>query len=141
MLTVSIITPERTLPSYQAAHVTFTAIDGEVGVRTGHAPLVAQLKVGFAMVRDGEGRETLLAVKGGVAQVLNDQVRLFVEAAMDVEHIDLAVVEKRLDELGSANATDAVTIARNEIDATWFLMLQSLAQRRQGGESGKRKAV
>ena len=43
MLTVSIITPERALPSYEAQHVTFTAVDGQVGVRTGMAPMVAQL--------------------------------------------------------------------------------------------------
>lgn len=140
MLTVTIITPEKSLAPYQAVHVTFTAVDGEVGVRPGHAPLVAQLKIGFAMVRSAEGRETLLALKGGIAQVLNDQVRLFVEAALDVEHIDLAVVQKKLDELGNANSTDPAVLKRNEIDATWYLMLQSLGMRRPG-ESGSRKAV
>ena len=127
MLTVTIITPERSLPPYQAVHVTFTAVDGEVGVRTGHAPLVAQLKVGFALVRQADDKEIQLALKGGIAQVLNDQVRLFVEAAIDVEHIDLDLVQKKLDELGSANATDATVLTRHEAEATWYLMLQSMA--------------
>ena len=140
MLTVTIITPERSLKPYQASHVTFTAIDGEVGVRPGMAPLVAELKIGFALVRSPEGKETILALKGGIGQVLNNQVRLFVEAALDVENIDAAAVQKALDNLGSANATDAATIKRNEIDATWNLMLQSLIMRRTG-ESGARKAV
>ncbi len=141
MLTVTIITPERSLKPYQASHVTFTAVDGEVGVRPGMAPLVAELKIGFALVRTPEGREIHLALKGGIGQVLNDQVKLFVDAAIDVESIDLAAVQKRLDELGSANATDAAVIKRNEIDATWNLMLQSLALRKSGGESAARKAV
>jgi len=132
MLTVTIITPELSLPPYQAVHVTFTAVDGEVGVRPGHAPLVAQLKVGFALVRSAEGKETLLAVKGGFAQVLHDKISLFVSAAMDVEHIDLAVVQKKLDELGSANATEAAILAHNEAEATWYLMLQSLALKNSG---------
>ena len=140
MLTVSIITPERALPPYQAAHVTFTAVDGEVGVRTGHAPLVAELKIGFILVRNAEGKETILALKGGVAQVLNNHVRIFVEAAVDIASIDLDLVGKKLDELGSSNATDAVALKRNELDATWYLMQQSLAMRRPG-ESGARKAV
>jgi len=140
MLTVSIITPERALPSYQAQHVTFTAVDGQVGVRAGMAPMVAQLKVGFAMIRDAAGKERSIALKGGVAQVLNDQVRLFVEAAVDFEVIDLALIQKKLDELGSSNATDAATSKRNEAEAQWFLMQQSIALSR-SGESGARRAV
>lgn len=140
MLTVSIITPERALPSYQAQHVTFTAVDGQVGVRTGMAPMVAQLKVGFAMIRDMAGKERSIALKGGVAQVLNDQVRLFVEAAVDFESIDLALIQKKLDDLGNSNATDPATIKRIENEAQWFLMQQSIALSR-SGESGQRKAV
>jgi ATP synthase F1 epsilon subunit len=140
MLTVTIITPERSLKPYQASHVTFTAIDGEVGVRTGMAPLVAELKIGFAMIRSPEGKETTLALKGGIGQILNDQVRLFVDAALDVEHIDPDAVQKALDNLGSANATDVATIKRNEVDATWNLMLQSLIMNRPSN-SGARKAV
>lgn len=140
MLTVSIITPERALPPCQAQHVTFTAVDGQVGVRTGMAPMVAQLKVGFAMIRDLAGKERNIALKGGVAQVLADQVRLFVEAAVDVDHIDLALIQKKLDELGNSNATDAATIKRNEAEAQWYLMQQSVALSRTG-DSGTRKAV
>jgi ATP synthase F1 epsilon subunit len=138
MLTVSIITPERALPPYQASHVTFTAVDGQVGVRTGMAPMVAQLKVGFAMIRDLAGKEFNVALKGGVAQVLNDQVRLFVEAAVDFKSIDLELIQKKLDQLGSSNATDQATIKRNEAEAQWFLMQQSIALSR-SGESGSRK--
>jgi F-type H+-transporting ATPase subunit epsilon len=138
MLTVSIITPERALPPYQASHVTFTAVDGQVGVRTGMAPMVAQLKVGFAMIRDLAGKEINVALKGGVAQVLNDQVRLFVEAAVDFKSIDLELIQKKLDQLGSSNATDQATIKRNEAEAQWFLMQQSIALGR-SGESGARK--
>jgi len=140
MLTVSIITPERALPSYEAQHVTFTAVDGEVGVRTGMAPMVAQLKVGFAMIRDLAGKERSIALKGGVAHVLKDQVRLFVEAAIDFNSIDLALIQKKLDELGNSNPTDEATIKRNEAEAQWFLMQQSIALSR-SGESGARKAV
>ncbi len=140
MLTVSIITPERALPPYQAQHVTFTAVDGQVGVRTGMAPMVAQLKVGFAMIRDPAGKERTIALKGGVAQVLEDQVRLFVEAAIDIDHIDLALIQRKLDELGNSNATDAPTIKRNEGEAQWYLMQQSVALNRPG-ESGLRPAV
>lgn len=77
-LTVTIVTPERALPTFTAEHLTLLAADGEVGLRTGHAPLVAQLKPGAALVRS-EGKERRLALKGGVVQVLKDQVKIFVD--------------------------------------------------------------
>jgi F0F1-type ATP synthase epsilon subunit len=132
MLTVQVITPERSLPPLQAIHVTFAAVDGEVGVRTGHAPLVAQLAVGFAMIRDPAGKETLLAIKGGTALVRNDEVQLFTESVIDAEHIDLDKVAKALDILGSTPPTNPVEAKRNELEATWNLLQSSLAGRRAG---------
>ena len=43
-LTVQIITPDRSLPEYRADHVTLPAFDGDVGIRTGHAPFVCLLR-------------------------------------------------------------------------------------------------
>jgi len=131
-MNVHVITPERTLPVYPAQHVTFTAVDGEVGIRAGHAPLVAQLAMGFALVRAADGSETLLAVRGGVAQVLNDEIKLFTEQAEDVNHIDLDKIQKRLDQLGSAKAETALEKARNEAEATWNLLQMSLAAQKKG---------
>jgi F-type H+-transporting ATPase subunit epsilon len=131
-MNVHVITPERTLPVYPAQHVTFTAVDGEVGIRAGHAPLVAQLAMGFALVRAADGSETLLAVRGGVAQVLNDEIKLFTEQAEDVNHIDLDKIQKRLDQLGSAVPANAHEKARNEADATWNLLQMSLAAQKKG---------
>jgi F-type H+-transporting ATPase subunit epsilon len=126
-MNVHVITPERTLPVLPANHVTFTAVDGEVGVRPGHAPLVAQLAVGFALVRAADGTETLLAIRGGVAQVLNNEVKLFTEQAEDVNHIDMDKIQKRLEQLGSAKPATAHERARNEAEATWNLLQMSLA--------------
>ena len=125
-MNVHVITPERTLPVLPASHVTFTAVDGEVGVRPGHAPLVAQLAVGFALVRTADGRETLLAIRGGVALVLNNEIKLFTEQAEDINHIDMDKIQKRLDQLGSAKADTALEKARNEAEATWNLLQMSL---------------
>lgn len=130
MLTVSIITPERTLPSLQAAHVTITAVDGQVGVRTGHAPLVAQLAIGIAMVRDAGGKESFLAIRGGIAQVLNDQVRLFVEAVVDVDGVDLAAVQKRIDKLSATVPADAAATARHNSEMSWLQLQLTLGARK-----------
>jgi F-type H+-transporting ATPase subunit epsilon len=139
MLTVSIITPERALPPQQASHITMTTVDGEVGIRTGHAPLVAGMKTGFAMIRDAQGKETWLAVKGGTGLVLRDEVKLYVEAAMNAESVDLDQVQKRLDALGHAQPKTDLERQRNQEEATWQLMLLSVAQKRLS-ESGSHAA-
>ncbi len=130
MLNVQVITPERSLPAMSAVHVTFTAVDGEVGVRTGHAPLVAQLAVGFALIRDEAGKETLIALRGGTALVRRNEVQLYTESAIDADIIDMDKVAKALEELSTAKPTNPVEAKRNELAATWYLMQTSLAVRR-----------
>jgi F-type H+-transporting ATPase subunit epsilon len=55
------------------------AYDGEVGILTGHAPLMALL--GDGQLRLGEGSGPNFTVSGGFMQVLNDSVRVVTEKA------------------------------------------------------------
>ena len=130
MLTVSIITPERTLPSLEAVHVTITAVDGQVGVRPGHAPLVAELCTGIALIRPATGKETFLAIRGGIAQVLNNQVRLFVEAVVDVDGVDSIAVQKRIDKLTATIPADAAAAARQSAELQWLNLQLTLGLRK-----------
>ena len=101
MLNVQIVTPEKALPELAGDHVTAPVLDGEVGVRSGHAPLVAALKPGVVMVRSA-GQEAWWAVAGGVMQVFRDRVRLFVENAVDAAAIDAEAVRTRIASLEAA---------------------------------------
>jgi F-type H+-transporting ATPase subunit epsilon len=56
------------------------AYDGEVGILTGHAPLMALLGEGQLRLGSGSGRR--FNVSGGFMQVLNDQVRVVTEKAI-----------------------------------------------------------
>jgi F-type H+-transporting ATPase subunit epsilon len=103
MLTIQIITPERPLAPIQGEHITLCTVDGELGVRTGHLPVVASLKPSFALVRV-QGKDQFWALSEGTAQVLNDQVNVFVERASEVASLDLAAVEARIATLAAAPA-------------------------------------
>ncbi len=139
MLNVQIITPERSLPAQEAAHVTLTTVDGEIGIRSGHAPVVAQLKTGFAMIRAENGKETYLALKDGSAMVLKDQVKIYVESAIDAATVDMDKIQQRLEQIGKVEAKDDLEKRRLNDEATWQLMQLSVAQR--VSHSGVRKAV
>jgi len=104
MLTIQIITPERPLAPIQGEHITLCTVDGEIGVRTGHLPVVASLKPSFALVRSGS-KDQFWALSDGTAQVLNDQVNVFVQRAVEVATLDLAAIEARITTLTAVAAS------------------------------------
>jgi F-type H+-transporting ATPase subunit epsilon len=79
MLKVSVISPESVLFEGEVDSVVAPAYDGEVGILTGHAPLMALLGDGELRLGGNAGRR--FTVSGGFMQVLNDQVRVVTEKA------------------------------------------------------------
>ena len=79
MLKVSVISPESVLFEGEADSVVAPAYDGEVGILTGHAPMMAVL--GNGELRLGNPGSRRFKVEGGFLQVLNDEVRVVTERA------------------------------------------------------------
>lgn len=80
MLTVSVISPERVLFEGEATSVVAPAFDGEVGILTGHAPMMTLLGTGTLRVEGGAGAQRY-TVSGGFLQVLDNKVRVVTERA------------------------------------------------------------
>jgi F-type H+-transporting ATPase subunit epsilon len=80
MLHVAVISPEQTLFEGEATSVVAPAHDGEVGILTGHAPMMALLGRGTLRLASSSG-ERRFAVTGGFLQVADDQVRVVTEEA------------------------------------------------------------
>jgi F-type H+-transporting ATPase subunit epsilon len=78
MLKVSVISPEAVLFEGETDAVVAPAYDGEIGILTGHAPLMALL--GNGKLRLGGGGPSF-TVSGGFMQVLNNDVRVVTEKA------------------------------------------------------------
>ena len=78
MLKVSVISPEAVLFEGETDSVVAPAYDGEIGILTGHAPLMALL--GNGLLRLG-GSGQRFNVSGGFLQVINDNVRVVTEQA------------------------------------------------------------
>lgn len=81
MLTVSVISPERVLYEGQAESVVVPAYDGEVGILTGHAPLMTLLGRGVLRLSGGGAESRRFVVEGGFLQVVDDTVRVVTEKA------------------------------------------------------------
>ena len=87
-LTLEIVTPERLVLSQPVDEVILPSVEGYLGVRPGHAALLAQLDVGEVSYRVGS-EEKLVAVSGGFAEVLQTGVSILAETAEPAEEIDL----------------------------------------------------
>jgi len=80
MLNVSVISPEAVLYQGTTDAVIAPSFDGEVGILTGHAPMMALLGKGVLRLgRDGSGQK--FNVEGGFLQVENNTVRVVTERA------------------------------------------------------------
>ena len=79
MLTVSIISPEAVLFEGTTESVVAPAFDGDVGILTGHAPMMTLL--GQGELRLGTGGGQRFQVQGGFLQVVDDKVRVVTEHA------------------------------------------------------------
>ena len=79
MLKVSVISPEAVLFQGETDSIVAPAYDGEIGILTDHAPLMALL--GEGQLRLGTGSGTRFNISGGFMQVLNNDVRVVTEKA------------------------------------------------------------
>ena len=80
-LTVSVISPEKTLFEGSVDSLVAPAFDGEVGILPGHAPMMTLL--GNGTLRLGaDGSAGRFRVEGGFLQVVDDAVRVVTERAV-----------------------------------------------------------
>jgi F-type H+-transporting ATPase subunit epsilon len=83
VLTVSVISPEAVLFEGTTESVVAPAFDGQVGILTGHAPMVTLLGTGELRL-GAEGSGQRFHVEGGFLQVVDDIVRVVTEHASAV---------------------------------------------------------
>jgi F-type H+-transporting ATPase subunit epsilon len=78
VLHVSVISPEASLYEGDATAIVAPAFDGEVGILSGHAPMMTLLGKGELRIEGGGGARRF-AIEGGFLQVVSDQVRVVTE--------------------------------------------------------------
>ena len=103
-LTVRVITPDKTIWDAEAQEVILPSTTGQLGILSGHAPLLTALDTGVMRVRPGKEWQAI-ALTGGFAEVEADEVQVLVNAAELGDNIDLETArteytqaQQRLDE-------------------------------------------
>jgi F-type H+-transporting ATPase subunit epsilon len=86
-LTVRVVAPDKTVWDSEAEEVILPSITGQLGILSGHAPLLSALDTGVMRVRPGKDW-VAIALMGGFAEVENNQVTILVNAAERGDKID-----------------------------------------------------
>ena len=79
-LTVRVITPDQTVWDDDAEEIILPSTTGQLGILSGHAPLLTALDVGVMRVRPGKEWKAI-ALMGGFAEIENDEVKVLVNSA------------------------------------------------------------
>jgi F-type H+-transporting ATPase subunit epsilon len=92
-LSVRVITPDKIVWDDEAQEIILPSTTGQLGILSGHAPLLTALNIGVVRVRPGKDWKNI-AVMGGFAEVENNEVKILVNAADLGESIDKEAAQK-----------------------------------------------
>lgn len=89
-LTVRVIAPDKTVWDDQADEVVLPSTTGQLGVLSGHAPMLTALDIGVMRVRANKNANwQAIALLGGFAEVDEDEVTILVNGAERGDSIKL----------------------------------------------------
>jgi len=114
-----LVTPEQQVRDESCTQAILPAFDGEIGILTNRAPLLAKLGVGVLRLDLAGGQKRTYFVDGGIAQMKNNRLTVLTTEATLPSDIDVE----------SARAEYAEGTARKITDEKSFEERQRLLQR------------
>ena len=129
-LTVKVIAPDQTILDTVAEEVILPSSSGQLGILTGHAPLISALETGVLRFRKDKAWAAI-ALTGGFAEVEENEVTVLVRSGelgstinVDEARKKLADAEQTLagikaeDKQGKIQAEQGLSLARARVQAT-----------------------
>jgi len=95
-LKLELVSPEKELASRLVKQVVVPGTEGEFVAMPGHAPLLSTIKPGVLVISEISGQETRYFVRGGYAEMANDQLIVLAERAIPLKQLDAAEIEKEI---------------------------------------------
>jgi len=121
---VEIVSQDRMVYEGNVEMITMPGIEGEMGVLSGHAPLITALAYGVIKVKAAE-EEHVYTVAGGIVEVQPDIVTILADAAEDIDEINLERAQK-----AKQRAEDLLhKMPQQEKDTDDFLAIEAALRR------------
>ena len=96
-ITLKVITPDSTVWNDQVEEIVLPSTTGQLGILSGHAPLITALDIGVMRLRPSKDWKAI-ALMGGFAEVENDEIKVLVNGAEMGEKIDKESARKEYEQ-------------------------------------------
>lgn len=114
-LNIRVIAPDKTVWDTTAEEIILPSSTGQLGILTGHIPLLTALDIGVMRVRiDKEWKPIILL--GGFAEIDNNNITILVNGAEEISDINIDSVQRRLEE--ATNILSEAKTNKDKIEAT-----------------------
>ena len=113
-LTVRVVAPDKTVWDATAEEVILPSTTGQVGILSGHAPLLTALDTAVMRVRPSSNKEWVaIALMGGFAEVENNEVTILVNGAERGDTINLETARSAYTQ-AEANLNQSANASRQD---------------------------
>ncbi len=113
---VEIRTPEQLIYEGDVTSIRAPGVEGNFEILAGHLPFLTALDIGEIRIRESETPQ-LMAISGGVFEVLRTGVTALVETAEWASEIDLERAENARDSAQAELAANAPDLNRPQVEA------------------------
>ena len=114
---VEIRTPEQLIYEGDVTSIRAPGVEGNFEILTGHLPFLTALDIGEIRIRESETPQ-LMAISGGVFEVLRTGVTALVETAEWASEIDVERAENALDRAQAQLTANALDLNRPRAEAS-----------------------
>nr|YP_009397651.1 ATP synthase CF1 subunit epsilon [Dipterosiphonia australica]ARW66837.1 ATP synthase CF1 subunit epsilon [Dipterosiphonia australica] len=117
-LNIRVIAPDKVVWDAEAEEIILPSSTGQLGILTGHIPLLTALDIGVMRVRINKEWKPIILL-GGFAEVNNNNITILVNGAEEISEIDLEEAKSDLEE--ATNAVEEAESNKEKIEATQVL--------------------
>ena len=114
-LNVRVITPDKVVWDAAANELILPSSTGQIGILTGHAPLLTALDIGVMRLKSDAGWTSIVLMEG-FAEVEDNKVTILCNGAEESKNIDLATAQAELERV--TLLVDEATTKKEKIEAT-----------------------
>jgi F-type H+-transporting ATPase subunit epsilon len=114
-LNVRVITPDKVVWDAAAEELILPSSTGQLGILTGHAPLLTALDIGVMRLKGDTGWTSIVLMEG-FAEVEDNKVTILCNGAEEASSIDLKTAQDELEKV--TLLVDEATTKKEKIEAT-----------------------
>jgi len=125
-----VVTPEQQVLDESCSQVVLPAFDGEIGILTDRAPLLAKLGVGVMRIDTQGGQKRSYFIDGGIAQMKDNKLTVLTTEAQPPAEIDMDSARAEYNEAVAKPITDDKSFQERQRALQRGRVKQELASKR-----------